>query len=89
MMDVVYVTLRSYFLYPYQQYWERNATGFDIRMNLINEPCGKPALVLQKFVGCDEPCVVKVILEVTKADILNLELIRNNIGTIRNYRKTI
>ena len=73
LMDVIYVTLRQYFLRSYQQARNRNENGLNVQLNLITDPCGKIERVLPKYAGSTEPSDIKITLEVTKADIINLK----------------
>jgi len=73
LMDVIYVTLRHYFLRSYQQDRHRNENGLNVQLNYITNPCGKIERVLPKYAGSTEPSDIKITLEVTKADIINLK----------------
>ena len=83
LMDIIYVTLRHYFLYPYQQTRDRNENGLNVQLNVLNNPCGVVERVLSKFAGCNEQSEIKISLEVTKADIANLETIKNNKANLK------
>lgn len=83
LMDIIYVTLRHYFLYPYQQTRDRNENGLNVQLNVLNNPCGVVERVLSKYAGCNEQSEIKISLEVTKADIANLETIKNNKANLK------
>ena len=73
LMDVIYVTLRHYFLRSYQQAKSRKENGLNVQLNYITDPCGKIERVLPKYAGSTGPSDIKITLEITKADIINLE----------------
>ena len=68
LMDVIYVTLRHYFLRSYQQAKSRKENGLNVQLNYITDPCGKIERVLPKYAGSTGPSDIKITLEITKAD---------------------
>lgn len=73
LMDVIYVTMRHYFLRSYQQDRRRNENGLNVQLNYITNPCGMIERVLPRYADSTEPIDIKITLEVTKADIINLK----------------
>lgn len=88
LMDVIYVTLRHYFLHPYQQDRRRNENGLNVQLNLLYDPCGKIERVLPKFAGSTDPSDIRITLKVTKADIVNLQQIFANKDQLKSLMGT-
>ena len=88
LMDVIYVTLRQYFLRSYQQTRNRKENGLNVQLNLITDPCGKIERVLPKYAGSSEPSDIKITLEVTKADVFNLKQVFAHIEQLKSLMGT-
>ena len=84
LLDIVYITLRHYFLYPYQL--NKNSDG--IKLMRITTPCGKIECALPKFIGCENNTEIIVSLEITKVDTDNLHQIIENKENLKDLMKT-
>lgn len=78
LMDIVYVTLRHFFLYSYTWNSSRGADGIIKRLDWLQNPFGVVGQMLAKYSGDDSESVITIVLEVTDADINNLNTIKSN-----------
>lgn len=75
LMDVIYIMLKNYVLYSYQCSRENIVGGMRKRIDRQYNAFGLINQVLPKYIGCDKPCSVKFVLEVTEGDCENLATI--------------
>lgn len=84
LLDIVYITLRHYFLYPYQL----NKSSDGIKLMRITAPCGKIECVLPKFIGCENNTEIIISLEITRVDTNNLHQIIENKENLKDLMTT-
>lgn len=78
LLDIIYITIRHYFLHPYQLSKTRNENGLEVRLNRITDPCGIIEQILPKFEGDHHDSKITIELKVTESDIRNLSIIKLN-----------
>ncbi len=78
LMDVIYITLRHFFLYSYTWQKDRGDNGIFKNLNLVHNPFGVINQLLSKYSGDNSQSEITVVLEVTDVDINNLRSIQNN-----------
>lgn len=78
LMDIVYVTLRHFFLYSYTWNSNRGSDGVIKRLDWVQNPFGVISQVLAKYSGDDSESVITMVLETTETDIDNLNTIKSN-----------
>lgn len=83
LMDVIYIMLKNYVLYSYQCSRENIVGGTRKRIDRQHNTFGLINQVLPKYIGCDAPCLVKFVLEVTEGDCENLATITKEKEIIR------
>lgn len=84
LMEIVYVSLRHFLVYPYRWSNDRYEEGY--RKNLIrdNSPFGPVGQLLTRYSGNNSDSVITIELEVTESDVWNLALIRDNSEALRD-----
>lgn len=89
LMDIIYITLRHYFLRSYSWQENRGPDGIIKRMDWIQNPFGMINQILAKFIGDKSTSEITLVIEVTDVDIDNLKIIRQNkdklLNEITNY----
>ena len=89
LLDIVYITIRHFFLNSYGLAKERKNGSVVCTLTRYTEPFGKISNILSKYVGDNTPSEMKVRLQVTKADVDNLALINGHkdelISKMRGY----
>lgn len=83
LMDIVYITLRHFFIYTYRWSTERAIEGFRLIIDRDSSPFGVINNVLTKFTGDDTQSELKLVLVVTESDLQNIRLIRENIESLK------
>lgn len=78
LMDIIYITLRHYFLHSYSWQENRGSDGIIKRMDWIQNPFGMINQILAKFTTDFSTSEIVLVLEVTDIDIDNLKFIRQN-----------
>lgn len=78
LMDIVYITLRHFFLYSYTWNSNRGSEGVFKRLDWLQNPFGVISQMLEKYSGDDSESVISIVLETTETDIDNLNKIKNN-----------
>lgn len=77
-MDIIYITLRHFFLYSYTWQKDRGDNGIFKNLNPVYNPFGVISQLLPKYSGDHSQSEITVVLEVTDADIKNLSTIQIN-----------
>ena len=75
LMDVIYIMLKEYVLFSYRSSRENIVGGTRKRIDRQYNTFGLINQVLPQYIGCDAPCSVKLVLEVTAGDCENLSTI--------------
>lgn len=75
LMDIIYIMLKEYVLFSYHCSRENIVGGTRKRIDRQFYTFGLINQVLPKYIGCDAPCLVKLVLEVTEGDCENLDTI--------------
>ena len=78
LMDIIYITLRQYFLHSYSWQENRGPDGIIKRMDWVQNPFGVVTQLLSKYSGDTSASEITLVLEVTDVDIENLDVIRQN-----------
>ena len=78
LMDIIYITLRHFFLHSYLWQESRGSDGIIKRMDWVQNPFGVVTQVLEKYSGDTSASEITLVLEVTDVDIENLDIIRQN-----------
>lgn len=78
LMDIVYITLRHFFLYSYTWNSNRGSDGVIKRLEWLQNPFGVVSQVLAKYSGNDAESVITIVVEATDTDIDNLNIIKSN-----------
>lgn len=78
LMDIIYITLRHFFLHSYSWQESRGSDGIIKRMDWIQNPFGVVTQLLSKYSGDTSASEITLVLEVTDVDIENLDIIRQN-----------
>lgn len=89
LMDIIYITLRHFFLRSYSWQENRGSDGIIKRMDWIQNPFGMINQILTKFIGDNSTSEITLVIEVTDVDIDNLKIIRQDkdklLNEITNY----
>lgn len=83
LMEVVYITLRHFFVYTYRWGTERAIEGLRFRIDRDNNPFGVINRVLTKYSGDNSQSQLTLELEVTSFDVQNIQLIKQNLELLR------
>lgn len=75
LMDIVYIMLKEYVLFSFHSSRENIVGGTRKRLDRLHNTFGLINQVLPKYIGCDAPCSVKFVLEVTEGDCENMTTI--------------
>ncbi len=75
LMDIIYIMLKEYVLFSFYSSRENIVGGTRKRIDRQYTTFGLLNQVLPKYIGCDAPCSVKFVLEVTEGDCENLATI--------------
>ena len=78
LMDIVYITLRQFFLCSYSWNSNRGTDGVIKRLDMIQNPFGVVSQVLAKYSGDNSESMITIVLEATDTDIDNLNIIKHN-----------
>lgn len=78
LMDIIYITLRHFFLHSYSWQENRASDGIIKRMDWVQNPFGVVTQLLSKYSGDTSASEITLVLEVTDVDIENLDIIRQN-----------
>ncbi len=83
LMEIVYITLRHFFIYTYRWGTERAIEGLRLRIDRDSNPFGVISHVLTKYSGDNSQSELILELEVTGFDIQNIRSIRQNLDPLR------
>ena len=83
LMEIVYITLRHFFVYTYRWGTERALEGLRLRIDREGNPFGVIKHVLTKYSGDNSQSELTLELEVTGFDVQNIRLIRQNLESLR------
>lgn len=83
LMEIVYITLRHFFVYTYRWGTERALEGLRLRIDREGNPFGVINHVLTKYTGDNSQSELTLELEVTGFDVQNIRLIRQNLESLR------
>lgn len=83
LMEIVYITLRHFFVYTYRWGTERAIEGLRFRIDRDNNPFGVINRVLTKYSGDNSQSQLTLELEVTSFDVQNIQLIKQNLELLR------
>ena len=83
LMEIVYITLRHFFIYTYIWGTERAIEGLRLRIDRDSNPFGVINHVLTKYSGDNSQSELTLELEVTGFDIQNIRSIRQNLDSLR------
>jgi len=83
LMEIVYITLRHFFIYTYRWGTERAEEGLRLRIDRDSNPFGVISHVLTKYSGDNSQSELILELEVTGFDIQNIRSIRQNLDPLR------
>lgn len=78
LMDIIYITLRHFFLYSYNWQKERGENGIFKNLELVHSPFGAINQLLTKYSGDNSQSEIILELVVTEVDIDNLRTIDSN-----------
>ena len=79
LMDIIYITLRHFFLHSYLWQESRGSDGIIKRMDWVQNPFGVVTQILAKYSGDTSASEITLVLEVTDVDIENTRLGHLNI----------
>lgn len=78
LMDIIYITLRHFFLHSYSWQENRGSDGIIKRMDWVQNPFGVVTQLLSRYSGDTSASEITLVLEVTDVDIENLDIIKQN-----------
>lgn len=84
LMEIVYITLRHYFIYTYIWGTERAMEGLRLRIDRDLNPFGVINHVLTKYSGDNSPSEMTLELEVTGFDLQNIRLVQQNLELFKS-----
>ncbi len=83
LMEIVYVTLRHFFVYTFRWSTERTKEGSLLRIDRENNPFGVISQFLSKFSGDNSQSELTLELEVTDFDVRNIRMIQHNLDALK------
>ena len=84
LMEIVYITLRHFFIYTYRWSTERAVEGLRLRIDRENNPFGVIGQVQPKYSGDTSQSELTLELEVTGNDVQNLQMIQQNLESLKD-----
>lgn len=84
LMEIVYITLRHFFIYTYRWSTERAVEGLRLRIDRENNPFGVIGQVLPKYSGDSSQSELTLELEVTGNDVQNIQIIQQNLESLKD-----
>lgn len=84
LMEIVYITLRHYFIYTYIWGTERAMEGLRLRIDRDLNPFGVINHVLTKYSGDNSQSEMTLELEVTGFDLQNIRLVQQNLELFKS-----
>lgn len=86
LMEIVYITLRHFFVYTYRWGTERAMEGLRLRIDRETTPFGVINHVLTKYSGDNTQSELTLVLEVSSFDVQNIRLIRQHLESLKTER---
>lgn len=83
LMEIVYITLRHFFIYTYRWSTERATEGLRLRIDREYNPFGVIGQVLPKYSGDTSQSELTLEIEVTDNDVQNILMIQQNLESLK------
>lgn len=83
LMEIIYIALRHFFIYPYRWSKERATEGLRLRIDREYNPFGVIGQVLPKYSGDTSQSELMLELEVTDNDVQNILMIQQNLESLK------
>jgi len=83
LMEIIYITLRHFFIFTYRWSTERAIEGLRLRIDRDSTPFGVINHVLPKYTGDTSQSELTLELEVTDYDVQNIRLIQQNLDSLK------
>ena len=83
LMEIVYITLRHFFVFTYRWSTERAMEGLRLRIDRDTNPFGVINHVLTKYSGDGSQSEMTIELEATDFDVQNIRLIQQNLEKLK------
>lgn len=83
LMEIVYITLRHFFIFTYRWSTERAIEGLRVRIDRDSSPFGVINHVLTKYIGDISQSELILELEVSDYDLQNIRLIQQNLDSLK------